>query len=141
MKKIILPIFLAMLLLFLSPLSVSAGEKQLEAIWEQVLPEPNDLDGWIMAWAVQADPQTWDPVNQLDIDYLGGTSGDYSTDFTFTSPDGQRIIYVFRLLAYDTSGNSSTWTTFVEPVPIDFEAPPGPTTGTFRITIRVVPGP
>lgn len=136
MKKI--AIILVAGLFLLLPVA-NAGEKALEAVWEQVLPEPNDLDGWKLAWAVQADPQTWDPADQIDIDYLGGITGEYATDFTFTSPDGQRITYVFRILAYDTSGNESTWSMAAEPVTIDFEAPGA--TGNFSITIKVVPGP
>lgn len=136
MKKIAI---LIMAILFLFPLVVSAGDKALSAVWEQVLPEPNDLDGWKLAWAVQTDPQTWEPANQIDIDYLGGTTGEYTTDFTFTSPDGQRVTYVFRMLAYDIVGNKSNWAMAAEPVTIDFEAPGVP--GNFSITIKVVPSP
>jgi len=71
---------------------------------------------------------------------LGGISGEYTTDFTFISPDGQQVIYVFRMLSYDTSGNRSAWTMAAEPVTIDFEGPPGPTEGKFSIIIKVIPG-
>lgn len=138
MKKI-LAVVVVGLIFVLSLTFVGAGEKELAASWTQVLPDPNDLGGWKLGWAVQSDPQVWDRANEVSIEYLGGTQTDYTSDLIFTSPDGQRVTYVFRMLAYDTSGSESVWAYAAVPVVIDFESPQEPVN--FTITIRVVPAP
>jgi len=132
MKKMAI---LALAILLIFPAFASGKERVLTAIWQQEICD--DLDGWKLGWAVQSDPQIWDRADEVDIDYLGGTQTDFEADFTFISPDGQKVTYVFRMLAYDQVKNESAWTYAADPVVIDFESPQSPIT--FTITIKVVP--
>jgi hypothetical protein len=119
-------------LLFLSSLAPAswAGSKDLTAIWQQTLPSPNDLEKWELEYS--QDQVAW--TKHSDILFVSEQT-EYTCDVPFTSPDGQKVTWYFRLRAVDTSGNASDWSN-VASCEIDFESPGEPTI--FSVTIKVV---
>jgi hypothetical protein len=63
---------------------LSAGSQSLTAEWEQVLPDPNDLDKWGLWYS--EDEVVW--THLTDIIYVAEQST-YTTDVVFESPDGR----------------------------------------------------
>lgn len=116
-----------------------AGEKQIALSWQKEVLEA-DLDKFIIEFSVTGGEGALDWQTFFEIAYSAGVN-DYVSQQTFTSPDGQKVQYWFRVKAMDISANSSDWcygdtdgndcTTT-----IDFE-PPGTT---INFTVTVVEG-
>lgn len=96
-----------------------AGEKALKFTWEQII--PSDMGGWKLYQSTSPMINCKiDGVEVLEIVYTGQT--EYQATHQLISPDGQSIIYYWRLTAYDTSGNESACSNEVSKI-IDFELP------------------
>lgn len=131
--KIIKLIYFGIIFFMLMVISMPgfAGEKNLTATWQQVLPSPNDLLKWEIWYS--EDETNW--LKHADVFYVQEQT-EYTSEFPFTSPDGERKTWYFRMNAWDTSDNVSDWSN-VASVTIDFESPSGPTN--FLLKIEVIP--
>ena len=131
MKKIVMSLLMIM---FLFVGTAFAGDKVIEFSWEKDTIE-DDLMGFVLYQGDAPMTVKTDAIATFDIPYVPGQDT-FIYDGSISCPDGTLCVYYFRIDAYDTSGNNSSWSVEEPSVSIDFEAPTEPTQ--FKAIIKII---